>query len=92
MAAEIVVCSVQLYFMRENVRILYTGKSYLTVVILAILGAICVFPVKKTEFSPMLTLVLSAVIYFGIYAVGLLITKEPLFMEMLQKFVKKHGK
>ena len=92
MAAEIVVWIVQLYFMRENVRILYTGKSYLTVVILAILGAICVFPVKKTEFSPMLTLVLSAVIYFGIYAVGLLITKEPLFMEMLQKFVKKHGK
>ena len=92
MAAEIVVWIVQLYFMRENVRILYIGKSYLTVVILAILGAICVFPVKKTEFSPMLTLVLSAVIYFGIYAVGLLITKEPLFMEMLQKFVKKHGK
>ena len=47
---------------------------------------------QETEFSPMLTLVLSAVIYFGIYAVGLLITKEPLFMEMLQKFVKKHGK
>ena len=50
MAAEIVVWIVQLYFMRENVRILYTGKSYLTVVILAILGAICVFPVKKQNF------------------------------------------
>lgn len=84
--AEFAVLVVQLVFTRElvwKIKRNLRGHKYLLLVILA---GVAAYGVKRLGIqSNFMVLVVSAVVFYGIYGVGLLWIKEPLFINMLRK-------
>ena len=84
--AEFAVLVVQLVFTRElvgKIKRNLRGHKYLLLVILA---GVAAYGVKRIELkSNFMTLLVSAMVFLGIYGVGLLWIKEPLFINVLRK-------
>ena len=85
--AECVVWFVQYYVLRKRVMKAYRNIQYWKIVIAVIFGAIVSFLTKNLVTGYFLTLVVSAILFFGIYALTLLILKEKFFMEIVNETV-----
>lgn len=91
--AEFLVLFVQIYFTRDllleiNIRFFY----YCVISIIAGIGA---YFIKLIDAGDFVKLIFSVVVFFGLYGLGLLITREPVIVDMLSEIrnkVEKKGK
>ncbi len=85
LAAEGVVWYVQYYFLKNEVGVMYRKIRYGLFVGGAVAGGIVASVMKMFHFHMVVTLIISAVIYFGIYILVLLAGKETLMLETEKK-------
>lgn len=93
LAAELVVFLVQYAALRAEISDGFHSIHYGNILIGTVIGTGCSFWIKSLGFGDFLTLFVSAVLFFGLYGLFLLIRKEPLVCEILQqvmgRFLKK---
>lgn len=93
LVAEMVVWIVQYIALKEDVKETYVKIRYLPIVIGLAISALFSMPIKLLGLSSFFTLLLSAIVFFGVYLVVLTVTKEKLVNEIefqiLEKILKK---
>lgn len=93
MAAEVVVWIVQYAALRDLVREAYQSIRYVPVLGALLLGSAASVWVKGLHMGNFTALMISAILFFGIYGIVLTIWKEPLVLEIegqvFRKIVKK---
>lgn len=93
LVAEMVVWIVQYIALKEDVKEAYVKIRYLPIVIGLAISALFSMPIKLLGLSSFFTLLLSAIVFFGIYLVVLTVAKEKLVNEIefqiLEKILKK---
>jgi O-antigen/teichoic acid export membrane protein len=87
LVAEFVVFVVQFIALRNEVTMIFKKIHYFRIGVALVLGAVASLWVKTFCFGNFLTLAISAVLFFGIYGVFLLIAKEPLVEEIFEQVV-----
>jgi O-antigen/teichoic acid export membrane protein len=87
LVAEFVVLVVQYYALRNEVTSAFKEIHYSKIVIALVLGTVASLWIKTLNFGNFLTLAVSAVLFFGIYGLFLLLTKEPLVVEIFNQIV-----
>ncbi len=92
LVAEIAVFVVQFYALREDTLAMLKSIKYWKIFTATILSSGCASLIYFMHLSSFITLILSAVIFFSVYGVFLLILKESfvkeLFMQMINKLKK----
>jgi len=95
--AEAVVFLVQYIAVKDEVTDLFRRIKYIKLIIAVMLASICSYWVLGTGLGNFMTLAVSAVIFFGVYAIVLLILKEEMmyqiFLQMkdkMQTVLKRH--
>ena len=95
LVAEAVVLGVQLYFIWGEVKEAFKSIHYMKIVIAICLGSAASLWVALMGLGNFVTLLVSAILFFGVYGIVLLLTKEALVLEILTqvtgKFLKKKG-
>lgn len=95
LVAEAVVLGVQLYFIWGEVKEAFKSIHYMKIVIAICLGSAASLWVALMGLGNFVTLLVSAILFFGVYGIVLLLTKEALVFEILTqvtgKFLKKKG-
>lgn len=93
LVAEMVVWIVQYIALKEDVKETYVKIRYLPIVIGLAISALFSMPIKLLGLSSFFTLLLSAIVFLGIYLVVLTVAKEKLVNEIefqiLEKILKK---
>lgn len=93
LVAEMVVWIVQYIALKEDVKETYVKIRYLQIVIGLAISALFSMPIKLLGLSSFFTLLLSAIVFFGVYLVVLTVAKEKLVNEIefqiLEKIFKK---
>lgn len=87
LVAEVVVLIVQYYALRNEVTTAFKKIHYFRIGFALVLGCIASLWVKMLNFGTFLTLVISAMMFFGVYGLFLLFTKEPLVTEIFNQIV-----
>ena len=87
LVAEFVVLIVQYYALRNEVTTAFRKIHYFRIVSALVLGCIASLWVKMLGVGSFLTLLISAVLFFGIYGLILLFVKEPLALEIFNQVV-----
>ena len=85
LVAEIVVLLVQYAALREKIRSSFLSIHYLHIIVGIVIGSLGAFWVKKMELGNFLTLLVSSILFFGIYGIALLIQREFLLMEIVSQ-------
>lgn len=89
LAAELAVLTVQYCALRNEVSEAFKRLCYLKIGIALVLGSAASLWVKALGLGSFLTLAVSAVLFFGIYGLFLLLTKEPLVSEIFNQALGK---
>ena len=89
LVAEVAVLLVQYFALHGSVNDALKSVRYITVTIGVALGSVASLWVKQLELRNMFKLTISAVIFFGIYAIVLTVLKEPLTVEIEGQAIKK---
>jgi O-antigen/teichoic acid export membrane protein len=76
LAAELVVWIVQFIILRDLVIPMYRTISYWKVIVAGIIACVAAGSIKLLAFSNVITLLISAIIFGGVYVGGLIILKE----------------
>lgn len=92
LVAEFVVLIVQMVYLKKDVKYLYSNQSYFKIIIALAISTVVVLAVKHFISGVFIKLVISAVLFFGVYVVGLYIMKEEVVSENLNKIFCKIGK
>ncbi|MDO0824927.1 flippase [Desulfosporosinus nitroreducens] len=87
--AEIVVWLVQYVALRDTVTEAYKKIRYVPIMLALLLGSIASVWVKTLQLGNFITLLITAVLFFGIYGLVLTIAKEPLVLEIEGKVFGK---
>lgn len=85
LVAELVVLIVQYCALRKEVAAAFKRIHYFRIGLALVLGCVASLWVKLLHFGNFLTLVISAVLFFGIYGLFLLCTGEPLVVEIVSQ-------
>lgn len=83
LVAELVVLFVQLLFVKDKIKELCKNVSWLKILISNIFAFVLSCWVMTVDWTIFVILMVSALIYFSIYSICLLILKEPLIKELL---------
>ncbi len=89
LAAEAAVWIVQFYFLRDMVKDIAKKIRFGLIAAASCAAVVCSLWVKLLGLSNFLTLSISAVLFFGVYAVILLAAKEPIAVFILQQISDK---
>ena len=89
LVAEMVVWTAQYIALKEDVKEAYVKIRYLPIVIGLAISALFSMPIKLLGLSSFFTLLLSAIVFFGIYLVVLTVAKEKLVNEIEFQILKK---
>lgn len=89
LAAEAVVLIIQYAALREEVSCAYKEVKYGTILLATVLATIGSIWVKKISFGNFITLMISAILFFAIYSIVLLLRKEPLTNEIRRQIFEK---
>jgi O-antigen/teichoic acid export membrane protein len=81
--AEFAVLVVQYYALKDSISEAFLKIHYFKIAMAILLGCVCSVWVKAFSIGNFLTLLISAMLFFGIYIVFLIIVKEPLVVEMV---------
>ena len=91
--AEFVVLIVQYMSLRSEISNAFKQIHYIKIIIATLLGTVMSLWVKTLDIGNFMTLLISACLFFGMYGLFLLITKEELIVEIFDqvigKFLKK---
>ena len=87
LAAEAVVWIVQFRYLKEDVMPMFKSIHYGLIITATAISTAVSAATKLLSWHPFFILVLSAVLYFGIYLLVLTIGKEPLVIELEDKFL-----
>lgn len=89
LVAEFIVLIVQMISLGKKSIEMYQEVSGLKILMAALLGAVCSYWVKDFGLGNFLTLILSAILFFGIYGFFLLFTKEALVIGLFHQLIDK---
>ena len=87
--AEFAVMVVQCIALRNEIRAAFSDIKYLKIIIAIICASFASFWVVLLNLHVFITLVISAVLFFGVYGIVLIITKEKLVIEILSQILNK---
>jgi len=85
LVAEIVVLIVQYIYIRKISDNLFSGFHWKRLLMACFAGSIAALWIKFLNIPAFIALVLSAMLFFGVYGGILLLWKEPLFVEILER-------
>lgn len=95
--AECVVAIVQVLFLRRHIRYLFSGIRYVAILMATLGGILGSFWVRMLVLNHFTILLISTVLFFGIYGTALLCQREELTYEIflivqskLRKVIRKH--
>lgn len=89
LAAEAIVLLIQYAALRDRVKEAFMEIPYWKIIAALMLGTLSAFWVKYLAIGNFAILVLSAVLFFGVYGMVLFITQEPLTLEIMRQVLKK---
>lgn len=89
LAAEIVVWIVQYAALKDTIKPAYKAIRFPLIILALILGTAASLWVKTLHLSSFVTLAISAVLFFGVYALVLTIAKEKLVLEIENQVLGK---
>ena len=89
LAAEIVVWIVQYAALKDTIKPAYKAIRFPSIILALILGTAASLWVKTLHLSSFVTLAISAVLFFGVYALVLTIAKEKLVLEIENQVLGK---
>lgn len=89
LVAEFVVWMYQYRYLKEHVKYAYKELPYIPIFIALVLSSVAAIGTKFLELSSFLTLVISAILFFGVYIVVLTVAKEPLIVEIERQVLSK---
>lgn len=89
LAAEFTVFLVQFIFLQKDIINAYKQIRYTTILGAILVSTIIAIGIKRLALGNFYSLLLSAFLFFGIYAIILSICKEPLVWEIEQQLLKK---
>ncbi len=87
--AELVVLIVQFVYLKGKIFTALKNVHYIRIVIAIIVSGIAVIWIKTFEFGNFVTLCISASLYFAVYGMTLLLSKEPLVVEIFNQIIGK---
>lgn len=87
--AELVVLMVQFVYLKGKIFTALKNVHYIRIVIAIIVSGIAVIWIKTFEFGNFVTLCISASLYFAVYGMILLLSKEPLVVEIFNQIIGK---
>lgn len=86
--AELVVLIVQLIYVRTEVRHIFIGIPVIKILLSCMVAGLAALPVKLMDWNTVITLILSGIIFFGVYLLLLVIQRESLTIETLGSIIK----
>ena len=89
LVAEFAVLVVQYIALRDEIRRAFLHVSYLKIIVAVVLGSAACIWLKFLHLGNFLTLLISAVLFFGVYLGVLYISKEPLVREVSGQILTK---
>ena len=89
LVAEFVVLVYQVILMKDACKVIFTGVKYYVLIIATIIAGVCCIFVKQLSLGVFFALLVSAVIFFGVYFIVLIIGKEYVVKEILQVVFEK---
>lgn len=87
--AELAVWIVQFVALRYDIIEAYKKVKYFAIILGIIIASILSIWIKLFRLGSFITLVLTAIVFFGTYGVTLIIAKEPLVNEIVEQILKK---
>lgn len=87
--AELVVLIVQFVYLKGKIFTALKNVHYIRIVVAIIVSGIAVIWIKTFEFGNFVTLCISASLYFAVYGMILLLSKEPLVVEIFNQIIGK---
>ena len=87
LVAEVVVWIVQFKYLKNDIIPIFKTIRYPLILLAAVISAAVAGLTKILDWHPFFILVVSAILYFGIYFLVLIIGKEELILELKDKFL-----
>lgn len=87
--AELAVWIVQFVALRYDIIEAYKKVKYFAIILGIIIASMLSIWIKLFRLGSFITLVLTAIVFFGTYGVTLIIAKEPLMNEIVEQILKK---
>lgn len=87
LVAEVAVFIVQYIALRGSVRAMFLDMRYGALILATALGSLCAVPVKALHLGSFFTLCISAILFFGVYGVVMILMKEELVLEILNQLL-----
>ena len=87
--AEFVVLIVQLIYLKDNVKYLYANQGYLKLLLALLIASLAAICIKCALHGIFIKLVVSAIVFFGLYVVVLYILKEEVVVENVRSAIGK---
>lgn len=81
--AEFLVLFVQVYYTRGLLKEVKKDIRAFNYIFICLISGVGAYFIKSLGISDLLKLIISAIVFFGIYGMGLLITKEPALVDVL---------
>ena len=86
-AAEAVVLVVQYVYLKTEVGPMFKHVHYILIILATVLATVLALFTKLLPWHAFFILVLSAIVFFGIYAMVLIVGRELLMLELVDKFL-----
>jgi len=87
--AELAVLIYQYIYLRREVGQMFRSIKYYAIILALLASSACATFVKFFELKEIVALIISAIIFFGIYGLVLIIFKEPLVIEIVNQIIGK---
>lgn len=82
--AESVVLIIQSYYLRNDLRRLFGGTRIWIIALCCIASSICSIWTKILNINIFIVMCLSAILFFGVYVLGMIIAKDPITYEIIE--------
>ena len=92
LAAEVIVLIVQLWYLRKEISEFYVRVPYWKILIGVAVAVTLSLPTRLLDLNAFLSLLLPAVLFFGGYAICMLLLKEEMMQEVLKTLTGKLGR
>ncbi len=89
LVAETVVLIVQYWMLRNQVSDMFRSIRYWKIIVGLILGTVCSYWIVIFDFRNIEVILITACLFFGVYGLFLLLTKETLTIEIFGQFIQR---
>lgn len=89
LVAELVVLIVQMVYLRKDISFLYAKQSYIKILLALVISSAAAYIIKILSVGIFIKLVISAIVFFGIYVVALYLMKEEIVRDNINKIIDR---